>query len=172
MAALQSKDDILDNEVVMMEPVKAQCTSQVNTTEVLKNEHIVQLKELDEAAAFVAGLAGEIDPAAARRVRRKIDLHLLPLMWVRQSPSPLCAQVLNDIFRMTLYFVQFTDKVKWNPSCSHWLGWLFPLSPGYSGIGQYHGSQSECKDCVQKRKIDILTIGNSSERHPYQSSRI
>ncbi|XAO26352.1 hypothetical protein I312_105189 [Cryptococcus bacillisporus CA1280] len=91
MAAFQSKDDILDNEVVTMEPVKAQSTSQVNTTEVLKNEHTIQLKEVDEAAAFVAGLAGEVDPAAALRVRRKIDLHLLPLM-------------------MTLYFVQFTDK--------------------------------------------------------------
>ncbi|OXG09754.1 hypothetical protein C361_07087 [Cryptococcus neoformans Tu259-1] len=80
MAALQSKDDILGNEVVTMEPAKAQSTSQVNTTEVLKNEHTIQLKEVDEAAAFVAGLAGEVEPAAALRVRRKIDLHLLPLM--------------------------------------------------------------------------------------------
>lgn len=152
MAALQSKDDILGNEVVTMEPAKAQSTSQVNTTEVLKNEHTIQLKEVDEAAAFVAGLAGEVEPAAALRVRRKIDLHLLPLMWVRQSPSPLWAQVLNDICRMTLYFVQFTDKVTWKPSCSHWLRWFPPLPPGHSGIGQYHGSQSEYQKYIQKQE--------------------
>jgi hypothetical protein len=42
--------------------------------------HHVTLHDADEAAAFVSGFRGEIDPAEAHRVLRKIDWHLLPLM--------------------------------------------------------------------------------------------
>ena len=53
--------------------------------------HQVRLCDIDEAGAFVAGFDGEITEEQSRRVRRKIDKHMLPLM-------------------MILYFVQFTDK--------------------------------------------------------------
>jgi hypothetical protein len=42
--------------------------------------HHVTLHEVDEAAAFVSGFHGEIDPKEAHRVLRKIDWNLLPLM--------------------------------------------------------------------------------------------
>jgi len=42
--------------------------------------HHVHLAEADEAAAFVAGFHGSIDPEEAKRVLRKIDWNLLPLM--------------------------------------------------------------------------------------------
>jgi hypothetical protein len=42
--------------------------------------HHVTLHEADEAAAFVSGFQGEIDPIEAKRVLRKIDWNLLPLM--------------------------------------------------------------------------------------------
>jgi ACS family allantoate permease-like MFS transporter len=44
--------------------------------------HHINLAEADDAAAFVAGFSGEIDPKEADRVRRKIDWNLLPLMYV------------------------------------------------------------------------------------------
>ncbi|KAJ3740443.1 MFS general substrate transporter [Lentinula detonsa] len=50
----------------------------------------VSTKEVDTAAALI-GDAGEIDPAEAIRIRKKIDRHILPLMCV-------------------LYWVQFMDK--------------------------------------------------------------
>jgi ACS family allantoate permease-like MFS transporter len=42
--------------------------------------HHITLHEVDEAAAFVSGFHGEIDPEEAHRVLRKIDWNLLPLM--------------------------------------------------------------------------------------------
>lgn len=39
----------------------------------------VSIRQVDEAAAL-AGSGGEVDPAEASRVRRKIDRHILPLM--------------------------------------------------------------------------------------------
>ena len=44
------------------------------------NTHQVHLKDIDDAAALVAGFQGEITEEQSRRVRRKIDLQLLPLM--------------------------------------------------------------------------------------------
>lgn len=50
-----------------------------------------QASTLDTAAALVAGDSGELDPAEAIRIRRKIDLHIMPLMCI-------------------LYWIQFMDK--------------------------------------------------------------
>lgn len=44
--------------------------------------HCVQLQDVDEAAAFVAGWEGEITEEMNARIRRKCDWHLLPLMYV------------------------------------------------------------------------------------------
>ncbi|OCF30880.1 membrane transporter [Kwoniella heveanensis CBS 569] len=85
--------------------------------------HRMNLSEADDAAAFVAGFHGEIDPKEAARVRRKIDWNLLPLM-------------------MILYFVQFSDKTTLGSSSIlgiktsnhlttsqyNWLGTIFYLS--------------------------------------------
>ncbi|WVQ76152.1 hypothetical protein IAR50_005805 [Cryptococcus sp. DSM 104548] len=85
--------------------------------------HHVKLHDVDEAAAFVAGWQGEITEEMSAKIRRKCDLHLLPLM-------------------MLLYFVQFTDKttlgssailgIKTDTNLSqaeyNWLGTIFYLS--------------------------------------------
>lgn len=42
--------------------------------------HHVQLQDVDEAAAFVAGWEGEIAEEMNARIRRKCDWHLLTLM--------------------------------------------------------------------------------------------
>ncbi len=42
----------------------------------------IQSLEKDAAAAIVSDHAVELDQAAERRVLRKIDLFLIPLMWV------------------------------------------------------------------------------------------
>ncbi|RDW74873.1 membrane transporter-1 [Coleophoma cylindrospora] len=85
--------------------------------------HHLALHDVDEAAAFVSGFHGEIDPKEAHRVLRKIDWNLLPLM-------------------MILYFVQFTDKTTLGSSSIlgiktdnhlsaseyNWLGTIFYLA--------------------------------------------
>ncbi|KAK4684968.1 hypothetical protein P7C73_g5190, partial [Tremellales sp. Uapishka_1] len=85
--------------------------------------HHVELNDIDEAAAFVSGFHGSISAEDEKRVKRKIDMHLLPLM-------------------MTLYFVQFTDKTTLGSSSIlgiktdnhlsasqyNWLGTIFYLS--------------------------------------------
>jgi hypothetical protein len=58
--------------------------------------HRIELADADEAAAYVAGFHGSISTEDDRRVRRKIDWHLMP---------PL----------MVLYFIQFTDSA-WRQS--------------------------------------------------------
>lgn len=42
--------------------------------------HQVKLRDIDDAAALVAGFHGEVTEDQSRRVRRKVDLHILPLM--------------------------------------------------------------------------------------------
>ncbi|KAJ4475567.1 MFS general substrate transporter [Lentinula aciculospora] len=82
----------------------------------------VSTKEVDTAAALI-GDAGEVDPAEAMRIRKKIDRHILPLMCV-------------------LYWVQFMDKTTLGSSAIlgitsathlstnqyNWLGTSFYLS--------------------------------------------
>ncbi|KAH7880068.1 MFS general substrate transporter [Lentinula edodes] len=82
----------------------------------------VSTKEVDTAAALI-GDAGDIDPAEAIRIRKKIDRHILPLMCV-------------------LYWVQFMDKTTLGSSAIlgittathlttnqyNWLGTIFYLS--------------------------------------------
>ncbi|KAF5362795.1 hypothetical protein D9757_011022 [Collybiopsis confluens] len=94
-----------------------------STGKVVDHHVEVSTKEVDTAAALLAGEAGEIDPAEARRIRKKIDLHILPLMCV-------------------LYWVQFMDKTTLGSSsilgittATHlttnqynWLGTIFYLS--------------------------------------------
>ncbi|THV06909.1 MFS general substrate transporter [Dendrothele bispora CBS 962.96] len=86
------------------------------------DHHHVKLREVDTAAKF-ASTGGDVDPAEAARVLRKIDIHLLPLM-------------------CTLYWVQFMDKTTLGSSAIlgireanhltndqyNWLGTIFYLS--------------------------------------------
>ncbi|KAJ6517704.1 major facilitator superfamily domain-containing protein [Mycena vulgaris] len=79
--------------------------------------------EVDTGAALVFGEHGELDPAEALRVRRKIDIHILPLMCI-------------------LYWIQFMDKTTLGSSAIlgiresthlttnqyNWLGTIFYLS--------------------------------------------
>jgi len=51
----------------------------------------VSAKVVDTAAELAAGEEGPLDPAEAQRIRKKIDLHILPLMCI-------------------LYWIQFMDK--------------------------------------------------------------
>ncbi|KAJ7508955.1 major facilitator superfamily domain-containing protein [Mycena galericulata] len=55
----------------------------------------VTVSEVDTGAALVYGEHGQLDPAEALRVRRKIDYHILPLMCI-------------------LYWIQFMDKTTLN----------------------------------------------------------
>lgn len=59
---------------------KYDATTGVQSADHTDAAHHVHLAEADEAAAFVAGFHGEIDPEEAKRVLRKIDWNLLPLM--------------------------------------------------------------------------------------------
>lgn len=43
-------------------------------------KHHIKISKADEAAAFVAGFDRVVTEEESARVRRKIDLHLLPLM--------------------------------------------------------------------------------------------
>ena len=52
------------------------------TGDITVETHKVKLSEIDDAAELVAGFHGEVTEEQSRRVRRKIDLHLLPLMLV------------------------------------------------------------------------------------------
>ncbi|KAH8814585.1 major facilitator superfamily domain-containing protein [Flagelloscypha sp. PMI_526] len=89
-----------------------------------KHPHVeVSTREVDTAAALVAGHDEPLDPAEALRVRRKIDRHILPLM-------------------MALYWIQFMDKTTLGSSAIlgiresnhlttnqyNWLGTIFYIS--------------------------------------------
>ncbi|KAL7413287.1 MFS general substrate transporter [Mrakia frigida] len=79
--------------------------------------------DADASAALVAGFTGELDPAEAARVLKKIDRHILPMM-------------------MVLYAVQFMDKTTLGNSANlgiktdtnlstlqyNWLGTIFYLA--------------------------------------------
>lgn len=83
----------------------------------------VETKNVDTAAALLNGDEGELDPAEALRVRRKIDLHIMPLM-------------------CSLYWIQFMDKTTLGSAAIlgireathlttneyNWLGTIFYLS--------------------------------------------
>ncbi|KAJ7153334.1 MFS general substrate transporter [Mycena filopes] len=83
----------------------------------------VSAYEVDTGAALVFGDHGELDPVEAQRVRRKIDLHILPLMCI-------------------LYWIQYMDKTTLESSAIlgireathlstnqyNWLGTIFYLS--------------------------------------------
>lgn len=57
-------------------------TEKGKNEDVAVHQHRVHLRDVDEAAKLVAGLHDEITPEQSLRVRRKIDRHMLPLMWV------------------------------------------------------------------------------------------
>lgn len=50
--------------------------------DVAVHTHRVHLRDVDDAAALVAGVHDEITEEQSRRIRRKIDRHMLPLMCV------------------------------------------------------------------------------------------
>ncbi|KAF8800402.1 MFS general substrate transporter [Phlegmacium glaucopus] len=83
----------------------------------------IALKDVDTAAVVASGDQGVLDPSEALRVRRKIDKHILPLMF-------------------TLYWIQFMDKTTLGSAAIlgiresahlttnqyNWLGTIFYLS--------------------------------------------
>ncbi|KAF9239490.1 MFS general substrate transporter [Melanogaster broomeanus] len=99
--------------------------SSVNVATDEKHGHgvAVSVTDVDTAAQLAAGLSEPLDPAEALRIRRKIDMHVLPLMCF-------------------LYWVQFMDKTTLGNSsvlgiqqATHlttnqynWLGTIFYLS--------------------------------------------
>ncbi|EKM82407.1 hypothetical protein AGABI1DRAFT_117893 [Agaricus bisporus var. burnettii JB137-S8] len=85
--------------------------------------HIAEQDDVDVAAKLAATADGPLDPETARRLRRKIDLHLMPLMCI-------------------LYLMTFADKISLGQSAVlgllqgvrltqnqfNWLGTIFYLS--------------------------------------------
>ncbi|KAI5900471.1 MFS general substrate transporter [Schizophyllum commune H4-8] len=99
-------------------------TKSLSTSEKKDDHHVeVSVAQVDTAAALVAGSEHPLDPAEAARIRKKIDVHILPLM-------------------MVLYWVQFMDKTTLGSSAIlgiredahlstsqyNWLGTIFYLS--------------------------------------------
>ncbi|PAV15644.1 MFS general substrate transporter [Pyrrhoderma noxium] len=96
-------------------------TSSLSEKDEKFNHATAETKEVDEAAQL--SIEGEVDPAEALRVRKKIDRHILPLMCV-------------------LYWIQFMDKTTLGNSSIlgiktdthlnsvqyNWLGTIFYLS--------------------------------------------
>ena len=67
--------------------------------------------QVDEAAQLVLGEDYELDKEEARRIRWKIDLHILPLMFstsqfllINPGSTNLCLRCI------VLYWIQFMDK--------------------------------------------------------------
>lgn len=89
MSEVRSSTPLQDSEKTTIHPPTGDAYTK--GTSVGVQVHNVRLHDIDDAAAFVAGYQGEVTEEQSRRVRRKIDRHILPLM-------------------MVLYFVQFTDK--------------------------------------------------------------
>ncbi|EIW80168.1 MFS general substrate transporter [Coniophora puteana RWD-64-598 SS2] len=75
--------------------MSSESTSDIRSrpTSVKDGKHGVSIstKEVDTGAQLAAGFTGELDPEEALRIRKKIDWHILPLMFM-------------------LYWVQFMDK--------------------------------------------------------------
>lgn len=44
--------------------------------------HKVRLEDADDVAKFIAGNQVEFTEESSRRIRRKIDIHMLPLLYV------------------------------------------------------------------------------------------
>ena len=101
-------------------PATAQRTASLQTD---AGTHLVALNEVDAAARLIAGYHGQVTEDESRRIRRKIDWHIMPLL-------------------MIVYFVQFTDKttlgtssimgIKKDNNLSqlqyNWLGTIFYLA--------------------------------------------
>ncbi|KAH7928023.1 MFS general substrate transporter [Leucogyrophana mollusca] len=98
-------------------------SSQASTKEKHAQGISVSSKEVDTGAQLVAGLSADLDPVEAARIRRKIDIYILPMM-------------------CTLYWIQFMDKTTLgsaailgieqdahlSTSQYNWLGTIFYLS--------------------------------------------
>ncbi|KZP15481.1 MFS general substrate transporter [Athelia psychrophila] len=68
---------------------KPVATVPVHTDKAIVNS--INDRNLDTAAKLVAGVKGALDPVEAQRIRRKIDIHILPMMCI-------------------LYWMQYMDK--------------------------------------------------------------
>lgn len=69
-------------------------TEKGKNEDVQVHQHRVHLRDADEAAKLVAGLHEEITPEQSLRIRRKIDWHMLPLMYTKLAVF-IPAQVLT-----------------------------------------------------------------------------
>ncbi|KAJ7658281.1 major facilitator superfamily domain-containing protein [Mycena polygramma] len=74
-----------------LEDIRASVTVERGVDKQHDNKAFLASREIDTAATVVYGDKGELDPAEALRICRKIDLHILPLMCI-------------------LYLIQFMDK--------------------------------------------------------------
>ncbi|KAJ3721461.1 MFS general substrate transporter [Lentinula raphanica] len=82
----------------------------------------VSSKEVDTGAALV-GEAGDIDPAEAIRVRKKIDRHILPMMCVLY-----CVQFMDKITLGNSAILGITTATHLTTNQYNWLGTIFFLS--------------------------------------------
>ncbi|KAJ6467095.1 hypothetical protein C8R47DRAFT_1223828 [Mycena vitilis] len=65
-----------------LEDIRASVTVDRGVDKQLDNKAFLASREIDTAATVVYGDKGDLDPAEALRIRRKIDLHILPLMCI------------------------------------------------------------------------------------------
>ena len=64
--------------------------------------------QVDTAAELVAGREVELDATEARRIRRKIDWHLMPMMCSKFPNAYFISRGLMS--SVVLYWIQYTDK--------------------------------------------------------------
>ena len=75
----------------------------------VSENHESRESDIDTAAALVAGVAVELDPEEANRIRQKIDWHIMPLLCGTDRPSGL-GQIAEFHLHIVMYWIQFMDK--------------------------------------------------------------
>ncbi|KAJ7805027.1 hypothetical protein B0H14DRAFT_2611820 [Mycena olivaceomarginata] len=115
-----------------------------DNTKYKSNDIEVSATDIDTAAAIVSGDEFELDPQAAKAVRRKIDWHILPLM---------CSHALAPVSNFS-----FAGRAGFNI----WVG-IRVLDEALQNFRTRQGNFGQCSH--PRPQLLIVTLGHREETH-------
>lgn len=87
-------------------------TKEEGVTVTSRDVHTVDIGQADDAAAFVAGMnPQDISEEDIKRVRRKIDLHVMPILYATREPT---------LWKMPLTFQECSCILSNSSTRTHW----------------------------------------------------